>query len=166
MKEWIQENQHASASSSSSVWKEDQRSVEQFAMDNCKMLVNAAGEERVQKFTCKTCNKEFSSFQALGGHMASHRLPRIIVKPVSGEKDEKVLRVANSFRSRRMHKCPICGLEFPAGQALGGHMRWHRLGDHGSETTPDTNSNRFMLDLNLTPYENYLLDCRAAAFFL
>ncbi|KAK8514898.1 hypothetical protein V6N12_001064 [Hibiscus sabdariffa] len=28
-------------------------------------------------FECKTCNRRFASFQALGGHRASHKKPRI-----------------------------------------------------------------------------------------
>ncbi|KAJ3676668.1 hypothetical protein LUZ60_004080 [Juncus effusus] len=62
-------------------------------------------------FECKTCNKQFPSFQALGGHRASHKKPRI----------------EGDFNSQpKMHACPICGLEFAIGQALGGHMRRHR----------------------------------------
>ena len=28
-------------------------------------------------FECKTCNRQFPSFQALGGHRASHKKPRL-----------------------------------------------------------------------------------------
>uniref|UniRef100_A0A0A0LUQ6 C2H2-type domain-containing protein n=1 Tax=Cucumis sativus TaxID=3659 RepID=A0A0A0LUQ6_CUCSA len=93
-------------------------------------------------FVCKTCNREFSSFQALGGHRASHK------KPNSKDPPTKP----------KAHECPICGLHFPIGQALGGHMRRHRT----STTTvvvekSDAGGKRgFGLDLNLTPIENNL----------
>ncbi|EMS52089.1 hypothetical protein TRIUR3_04728 [Triticum urartu] len=65
--------------------------------------------ERV--FVCKTCDRVFPSFQALGGHRASHKKPRLDdggnLKP-------------------KLHGCSVCGLEFAIGQALGGHMRRHR----------------------------------------
>lgn len=63
-------------------------------------------------FECKTCNRQFPSFQALGGHRASHKKPRL-----AGD---------GSLLKPKMHECSICGLEFAVGQALGGHMRRHR----------------------------------------
>ncbi|OIW07291.1 hypothetical protein TanjilG_11925 [Lupinus angustifolius] len=76
----------------------------------------------------------------------------------------------------KTHECSICGLEFALGQALGGHMRRHRSknlnGNMHSSTTKSNNygstiyspskrieaSNKgvFVLDLNLTPFENDL----------
>ncbi|XP_037433450.1 zinc finger protein ZAT12-like [Triticum dicoccoides] len=65
--------------------------------------------ERV--FVCKTCDRVFPSFQALGGHRASHKKPRL---DDGGDLKPK------------LHGCSICDLEFAIGQALGGHMRRHR----------------------------------------
>ena len=70
----------------------------------------ASAPERV--FECKTCNRQFPSFQALGGHRASHKKPRLAdgVDAAAGEPP-------------KVHGCSICGLaEFAIGQALGGHM--------------------------------------------
>lgn len=77
------------------------------------------GEKRV--FRCKTCLKEFSSFQALGGHRASH-------KKLINSHDISLLGSLSNKKTKTMtsHPCPICGVEFPMGQALGGHMRRHR----------------------------------------
>ncbi|XP_047093490.1 zinc finger protein ZAT12-like [Lolium rigidum] len=61
-------------------------------------------------FVCKTCGRVFPSFQALGGHRASHK------KPLLDGDDLKP----------KLHGCSVCGLEFAIGQALGGHMRRHR----------------------------------------
>lgn len=65
-------------------------------------------------FECKTCNRRFPSFQALGGHRASHKKPRL----ADGEAAEPP--------KPKVHGCSICGLQFSIGQALGGHMRRHR----------------------------------------
>ncbi|KAL5209853.1 hypothetical protein ABZP36_005476 [Zizania latifolia] len=69
--------------------------------------------ERV--FECKTCNRQFPSFQALGGHRASHKKPRLADGGPAAEPAKP-----------KVHGCSICGLEFAVGQALGGHMRRHR----------------------------------------
>ncbi|XP_062232482.1 zinc finger protein ZAT12-like [Phragmites australis] len=74
--------------------------------------------ERV--FVCKTCDRAFPSFQALGGHRASHKKPRL-----DGEGGDL------SLAKPKLHSCSICGLEFAIGQALGGHMRRHRAMNGG-----------------------------------
>ncbi|KAE8688865.1 Zinc finger protein ZAT12 [Hibiscus syriacus] len=74
-------------------------------------------------FACKTCNKRFSSFQALGGHRASHKKPRL----TGGDAPE----IPVSPKKPKTHECSICGLEFSIGQALGGHMRRHRAALNG-----------------------------------
>ncbi|XP_066364415.1 zinc finger protein ZAT12-like [Miscanthus floridulus] len=78
--------------------------------------------ERV--FVCKTCNRVFPSFQALGGHRASHKKPRL-----DGDGDP-------SLAKPKLHGCSICGLEFTIGQALGGHMRRHRAMTGGMPIMP------------------------------
>ncbi|KAK8517124.1 hypothetical protein V6N13_092410 [Hibiscus sabdariffa] len=107
-------------------------------------------------FECKTCNRQFSSFQALGGHRASHKKPRLT------ERDDGVSKNQPS-RKLKTHECSICGLEFAIGQALGGHMRSHRASSseenkHEQMVRPFVKkSNKFLcLDLNLTPLENDL----------
>lgn len=72
-------------------------------------------------FTCKTCNRSFSSFQALGGHRASHKKPKL-----AGSTGNLLMKLPSSPPKPKNHRCSICGLEFPIGQALGGHMRRHR----------------------------------------
>ncbi|KAK6140183.1 hypothetical protein DH2020_026067 [Rehmannia glutinosa] len=100
-------------------------------------------------YQCKTCNKSFPSFQALGGHRASHKKPNKTIMPLDekkifrdhdfqsdGRDDSTILSLQISNRvvlgggppnkSSRVHECSICGAEFASGQALGGHMRRHR----------------------------------------
>ncbi|KAL1553186.1 zinc finger protein ZAT5-like [Salvia divinorum] len=102
-------------------------------------------------YTCKTCNRSFQSFQALGGHRASHKKPKN-EKRYAIFSDGEDFTSANKFsptslslqlssvsttattfcaaamKSPRIHECSYCGAEFASGQALGGHMRKHRGG--------------------------------------
>ncbi|KAM3399888.1 hypothetical protein ACQJBY_005011 [Aegilops geniculata] len=76
------------------------------------MPVAVRGDRALERvFVCKTCDRVFTSFQALGGHRASHKKPRL---DDGGDLKPK------------LHGCSVCGLEFAIGQALGGHMRRHR----------------------------------------
>nr|AZL19535.1 transcription factor ZAT2 [Diospyros kaki] len=152
--------------------------VEALAMANCLMLLSRVGKSAAlpasRVFTCKTCNREFSSFQALGGHRASHKKP---FRLMSG--DHLHVQTPSSPPKPKTHECSICGLNFTIGQALGGHMRRHRapaVSDSSTvtssqsaeifdKTTISCSSNKkrvLSLDLNLTPYENDLNLVRAA----
>ncbi|KAL8463120.1 hypothetical protein ACS0TY_033953 [Phlomoides rotata] len=133
-------------------------------MANCLMLLSSttrsgggSGGDLSRVFTCKTCDRQFPSFQALGGHRASHKKPRL----VAGDQPP------SSPPKPKTHECLICGLEFPLGQALGGHMRRHRATvvdqNHHQPSPPlslfpvvkkPNNRRVFPLDLNLTPLEN------------
>uniref|UniRef100_A0ACD5TZA5 Uncharacterized protein n=1 Tax=Avena sativa TaxID=4498 RepID=A0ACD5TZA5_AVESA len=73
-------------------------------------------------FVCKTCGRAFPSFQALGGHRASHKKPRM-----DGDGGEL---------KPKLHGCSVCGLQFAIGQALGGHMRRHRAIPCGGGVMP------------------------------
>ncbi|CAN6373733.1 unnamed protein product [Urochloa humidicola] len=74
-------------------------------------------------FECRTCGRQFGTFQALGGHRSSHlrRSPEMKVRP----KKPVVI----------VHACGTCGLGFSTGQALGGQMRRHRGPTATSNTT-------------------------------
>ncbi|KAJ0243998.1 C2H2-type zinc finger family protein [Hirschfeldia incana] len=97
-------------------------------------------------YQCKTCDKSFHSFQALGGHRASHKKPKVgaIVLKCDEKKSSSAVEtvenavVVGSFLSlqvtsndgnkkqEKTHECSICKAQFSSGQALGGHMRRHR----------------------------------------
>lgn len=120
----------------------------------------AAAAEGGRVFECKTCNRQFPSFQALGGHRASH----------------KKLRLADGGQGRgpvgnkpKVHECSVCGVEFKIGQALGGHMRRHRGGAHGhADDAAGLKSDGKKVggfDLNLPPSDENL-DPRKLGFVL
>lgn len=144
-------------------------------MANCLMLLTKVGESETNypiskgrddgDFKCKTCNRRFSSFQALGGHRASHKKPKLMVTDLSCHQE---LPNPTMKQQPRMHPCPICGLEFAIGQALGGHMRKHRTAINDGllcgkpssslsilkESSKDGDQKlNLRLDLNLTPLE-------------
>ncbi|XP_026443500.1 zinc finger protein ZAT11-like [Papaver somniferum] len=87
-------------------------------------------------YECKTCNKQFPTFQALGGHRASHKKPRLM--ELYSSDNQTINDNQQQRRKQKIHGCSICGLKFPIGQALGGHMRKHRAAMIGSSPTTAT----------------------------
>ncbi|KAI9077127.1 hypothetical protein K1719_040949 [Acacia pycnantha] len=116
------------------------------------MSTVTAGAAKVGLFVyeCKTCNRSFPSFQALGGHRASHKRPKLtldekklppqlinsyeIEGPIKSSPqislqlgNNNIMNgIVSSINKAKIHECSICGSEFTSGQALGGHMRRHR----------------------------------------
>lgn len=87
---------------------------------------------------CTVCNKAFPSYQALGGHKASHRKSSSESTSVSVVANDSV---AASTVGGRMHECSICHKSFPTGQALGGHKRCHYDGgNHHSNSNANANN--------------------------
>lgn len=159
-------------------------------------------------YECKTCNRTFPSFQALGGHRASHKKPKIMAeekkppsqpsqqpRPQSSSHDSQSdnlvansdeyeeaekprgpmvsfqmgnhgLKAAINGNKAKIHECSICGSEFTSGQALGGHMRRHRVSvaNAAAVAAPDERvrpRNILQLDLNLPAPEE---DIRESKF--
>ncbi|KAL4279378.1 hypothetical protein GQ457_03G040970 [Hibiscus cannabinus] len=100
--------------------------------------------EQKLSYKCSVCNKSFNSYQALGGHKASHR-------KLSGGNDDHSTLTTNTASaggitsaalnpSGKSHECSICHKTFPTGQALGGHKRRHYEGGAGNSAIGVTTS--------------------------
>ncbi|KAK1417973.1 hypothetical protein QVD17_27109 [Tagetes erecta] len=101
-------------------------------------------EYSCSKYKCTTCNKCFTSHQALGGHRSSHNkqllkagtisasdelagdYKRFVMNINSGEKE--VVGGFTVVSGGSVHQCKICDKVFATGQALGGHQRCHWSG--------------------------------------
>lgn len=109
-------------------------------------------------YKCSVCDKAFSSYQALGGHKASHR------KSAGGEEQSTTSTTTTNTNgtavgSGRAHECSICHKSFPTGQALGGHKRCHYEGGSGgasSEGVGSTSHGHRDFDLNLPALPEFM----------
>ncbi|KAI3687837.1 hypothetical protein L1987_81540 [Smallanthus sonchifolius] len=105
---------------------------------NCLMLLAHGHHPQfpssVEVSPQSTCDRGFTSFQALGGHRASHNKPQKDVHELSKNRTSILIspiktlscNPSGSTKVPKVHECSICGSEFTSGQALGGHMRRHR----------------------------------------
>ncbi|KAE8686446.1 LOB domain-containing protein 38 [Hibiscus syriacus] len=83
---------------------------------------------------CSVCDKAFPSYQALGGHKASHSKPS-----TDGAANNRPNSIPTTTTNGgdigvngRAHTCSICHKAFPTGQALGGHKRRHYEGGNNN----------------------------------
>ncbi|XP_010556440.1 PREDICTED: zinc finger protein ZAT10-like [Tarenaya hassleriana] len=94
-------------------------------------------EEKLS-YKCSVCGKAFPSYQALGGHKASHRkhlLASASAAAAAGDDHSTSTTTTTSAtasgggggvsRGGKPHVCSICNKSFPTGQALGGNNRCH-----------------------------------------
>uniref|UniRef100_A0A2P2JFX4 Zinc-finger protein n=1 Tax=Rhizophora mucronata TaxID=61149 RepID=A0A2P2JFX4_RHIMU len=103
----------------------DHRSSPALAVPLAPAAVTTSSEQKVS-YKCAVCNKAFPSYQALGGHKASHRKNAPGEEPsTSSTSTHSAATVTVSNGSGRVHECSICHKVFPTGQALGGHKRCH-----------------------------------------
>ncbi|KAK3034958.1 hypothetical protein RJ639_033336 [Escallonia herrerae] len=118
------------------------------------------GKVGIYVYECKTCYRTFPSFQALGGHRASHKKPKNMAEEkkrpppppppplvLSDDIEEfsfkkynqnnvsSLLSLPLTPKTSKVYECSVCGAEFTSGQALGGHMRRHRVSGATSMST-------------------------------
>lgn len=153
---------------------------EEADMANClillakgKFISHPIKEEGPYLYHCKTCERGFPSFRALGGHRARHKKMKpdsyedyctstTLSLQLSSDNRLTLYSAHNKLSSSKVHECSICGAEFSSGQALGGHMRRHRTlmnpssantiirgSNQSHEDVKKSNRNVFNLDLNL-----------------
>ncbi|KAK1399678.1 hypothetical protein POM88_009541 [Heracleum sosnowskyi] len=80
----------------------------------------------INTYKCSVCNKAFSSYQALGGHKASHRNKTLASENNNNNSSSSSATLNLGLNpTGRAHVCAICHRSFPTGQALGGHKRRH-----------------------------------------
>ncbi|KAF8379231.1 hypothetical protein HHK36_028663 [Tetracentron sinense] len=121
--------------------EEAEKSMEKDELKFCQTRTRA-------KYQCGTCKKVFRSYQALGGHRASHKKIRGCNSSLSSftrthEAESKPGNVGTVVADRRIHECPVCFRVFKSGQALGGHKRSHLSGSNSTKNGVN------LIDLNL-----------------
>lgn len=101
------------------------------------------------KYKCETCNRVFKSYQALGGHRASHKKLKLYSPRTELEAENAA--TSGSVPAKKIHECPYCFRVFSSGQALGGHKRSHVIGvtSNPNPTSTKIEDNLNLIDLNL-----------------
>ncbi|CAH2039385.1 unnamed protein product [Thlaspi arvense] len=104
-------------------------------------------KKKMKWFECETCKKVFKSYQALGGHRASHKKKRAL----EGSSSSSAILVSDEKKKKRSsgHECPICLKVFSSGQALGGHKRSHATPAGLDNNSPAKRRMISFIDLNL-----------------
>ncbi|XP_031269695.1 zinc finger protein ZAT9-like [Pistacia vera] len=94
------------------------------------------------KYKCETCKKVFKSYQALGGHRASHKKIKFYSPIQEPELDQENAGTSTPvpMLEKKIHECPVCFRVFSSGQALGGHKRTHVTGLVTTTPPPTTSS--------------------------
>lgn len=110
------------------------------------------------KYKCETCKKVFKSYQALGGHRASHKKIKFYTPVQETELDQEnagasINPASPPLSVKKVHECPVCFRVFSSGQALGGHKRTHVTGLVASTSarsaSASTKLGENLIDLNL-----------------
>ncbi|KAL6527349.1 ZINC FINGER protein [Orobanche gracilis] len=93
-------------------------------------------------YRCSVCDKAFASYQALGGHKASHRKlnARIDEHSTASGSATAATSSAATYGVGKTHQCSVCHKCFQTGQALGGHKRRHYGGTAPGSKGADTKS--------------------------
>ncbi|KAL5222142.1 hypothetical protein ABZP36_026855 [Zizania latifolia] len=91
-------------------------------------LLQLSGQAR-PTYRCKVegCNKEYGTYQGLGGHMAGH-INKDKQATLAVQEGDANASGRGGAKPEGTHPCKVCKREFKTGVALGGHMRKHYQG--------------------------------------
>ncbi|CAL9092986.1 unnamed protein product [Musa textilis] len=100
--------------------------VEDRPLDNRRPAARSRPPARKgrSRYQCSACKKVFRSYQALGGHRASHKRTNGC-RPVTEPRINSEADSVNANADAKVHECPLCFRVFSSGQALGSHKRSH-----------------------------------------
>ncbi|XP_024163977.1 zinc finger protein 62 homolog isoform X1 [Rosa chinensis] len=122
---------------------------------------NVPEPRQVELHSCGVCNKEFTSYQALGGHKSSHTKYNNNNNMDRDQSNSDISTGGAEDKNERQklyvtvpHQCEECKKTFPTGQALGGHKRLHWKGPTGATAKPSQQSSArrpLEFDLNEIP---------------
>ncbi|KAL1566374.1 zinc finger protein ZAT4-like [Salvia divinorum] len=129
--------------------------IDSTTFNDNRIKSNQINDDMTNKFRCMICSKAFTSYQALGGHRASHKKYKGCCAPTTTATTPS--QNLQECKKSKDHECPICFKIFPSGQALGGHKRSHLITDQSKTSTTghlrvedaQTPRVRHFLDLNL-----------------
>ncbi|KAH7519626.1 hypothetical protein FEM48_Zijuj08G0057100 [Ziziphus jujuba var. spinosa] len=110
---------------------EGERSLED--TDESEELKSSKNRTR-GKYKCETCKKVFRSYQALGGHRASHKKIKLSNPTYEAELVQENAGTSSFIQDKKIHECPVCFRVFSSGQALGGHKRSHVTGSSATNS--------------------------------
>lgn len=136
--------------------EEAERSMEDSEEESQELMKISKNKARKGRYKCETCNKVFRSYQALGGHRASHKKMKMNSK-MDHQNQQSQFEGGNCGTSfvveKKIHECPVCFRVFASGQALGGHKRTHVTGSSMTMTIPQapcsSKVGSSFIDLNL-----------------
>ncbi|KAK9292339.1 hypothetical protein L1049_020305 [Liquidambar formosana] len=131
--------------------EEDEEEEEDDDEDEVAVSRNRTRARTRGAYKCETCKKVFKSYQALGGHRASHKK----IRPRVHDDMDVTGRsmggggggATDGGVDRRIFECPFCFKVFDSGQALGGHKKVHLSNAANSRSSAKFGNN--LIDLNL-----------------